>query len=446
MKRILTAIIVTAIIITSVFHSEPIRVYADEAKVVTLGADLSKEQRATILNYLNVNENEVVIVEVNNKEEHEYLDGIATQQQIGTHTYSCSYIEPTHDGGIHIKTANINWVTCEMIRNALVTSGVNNCNIICVSPIEVSGTGALTGIFKAYGQATGEELDEEKVKIASEELITTMSLAEEIGQNEASAVIEEVKEEVIESKVSEEQVVELVDKYLSENNINLTDSQKESLVELMKKISTQEYNIDDIKKAYTDLAEKAKELKEKSEEALGLLDKITNWLSDLWAKISGTYAEKKKADEESAITEQLGILSQTNDAALGANTVTTVTEEQADTSNTAEQKNETEAEQSETGQNEVEQNEAEQNETGVMTSIKRFFNRLFSKDTAGDELKNIIDNNAEQQESTEQDKENEQSENKVDQSEKETGVLDSITYDNETEEDGSKSFSDLLNQ
>ncbi|EPZ56440.1 hypothetical protein H477_2686 [[Clostridium] sordellii ATCC 9714] len=92
-------------------------VFADSSKVVTLGANLTPEQKQTMLKYFGVNKNDAVILDVNNQEERKYLEGIAPESQIGTKTYSCAYVEPTKSGsGINVKTANITWVTSSMIQ------------------------------------------------------------------------------------------------------------------------------------------------------------------------------------------------------------------------------------------------------------------------------------------------------------------------------------------
>ena len=57
--------------------------FADGARVVTIGVNNSPEQRATILKYFGVNENEVVVLEVNNQEERKYLEGVASEAQLG---------------------------------------------------------------------------------------------------------------------------------------------------------------------------------------------------------------------------------------------------------------------------------------------------------------------------------------------------------------------------
>ena len=52
----------------------PIVALADSEKVVTLGANLTEEQRQSMLDYFGVTEDEVMIVEVNNQEERKYLE------------------------------------------------------------------------------------------------------------------------------------------------------------------------------------------------------------------------------------------------------------------------------------------------------------------------------------------------------------------------------------
>lgn len=304
--------------------------FADEVKIVTLGADLSTEEKELILNYFNVKETEVHVITVTNEDEHFYLDGIATQQQIGKRTYSCSYIQPTTDGGIHIKTVNLTWVTCDMIRNALVTSGITNCNVICSAPKEVSGTGALTGIFMAYENFTGKQLDEKKVELASYELVETIELSEDIGQDAATTLMSLIKEQVIvEGLNTAEEISKSLEDYVVENNIELTEEQKDALIKLMLDISEQDYSVEDIKKAYQDIKDTVQSIKDTTEKAMGFLEKTCNWVATTWQKITGTYDEIIATEEAQMVKKQLGILAQTNDKLLSKDTVVTVTEEQS---------------------------------------------------------------------------------------------------------------------
>ena len=84
---------------------------ADSMRVVTLGADLSSEQKATMLKYFKVNADEVEIIEITNQDEVNHLSSYVPLEQIGTRTVSCAYVRPTQSGGIKVRTANLNWVT-----------------------------------------------------------------------------------------------------------------------------------------------------------------------------------------------------------------------------------------------------------------------------------------------------------------------------------------------
>lgn len=334
------ASIISIVLIISMVLATVITVFADESRVLTLGADLTPEQKELILNYLNVDTNSVSVVEVNNSDERQYLEGVIPDQKIGHRTLSCAYIEPTDNGGIHIKTVNLNWVTCDMLRNALVTSGITNCNIIAVAPIEVSGTGSLAGIFKAYESVSGQELSESKKELATNELITTAEMSYDIGSEEASSLISELKQAVIESGLSDENSIkDEVEKYLNENKINLTDDQVWQLVDLLLAISKQDYNIEEIKQSYKDIKQTASDIMEAANETKNFFSKIIQAISDAWHKITGTYEEIKQTEEYQVVSEQLGILLETNDSLLDNNTVVTITEEPEVLDNVDEQQN-----------------------------------------------------------------------------------------------------------
>ena len=74
MNKILRKRMISLAICASVVLGSMSLVFADGARVVTLGANLSSEQKATMLKYFGVNENEVVLLEVNNQEERKYLE------------------------------------------------------------------------------------------------------------------------------------------------------------------------------------------------------------------------------------------------------------------------------------------------------------------------------------------------------------------------------------
>lgn len=231
-------------ILTMASTSLPMIAKADESKVVTLGAQLSEEQKSNMYEYFGTTADQVETITVTNQDERKYMEGIASEAQIGTRTYSCSYVEPTSEGGIQVKTANLTFVTSSMIASTLMTSGVENCNVVAASPIEVSGTGALTGIMMAYETASGEALDEGQKEAATEELVTTGELADSIGQQEAADLMNEVKQEVIEDGITDAaEIRDTVTDAADDLNVTLTEDQIAKIVSLMEKISQYDYDI-----------------------------------------------------------------------------------------------------------------------------------------------------------------------------------------------------------
>ena len=301
---------------------------ADSEKVVTLGADLTEAERTSMLQYFGVTESEVTIVEVNNQEERKYLEGIATESQIGKRTYSCAYIMPTNEGKINVRTANLTWVSTSMIANTLVTAGIDSCDVVAAAPKQVSGTGALTGIIKAYETVTDETLDAEKTELAMEELFETAELGSEIGQEEASAVMNEVKAQVIKDNVTDQQKVEdIVNEVADYYNVQIPEDKVDDVSKLMVDIGSKDYDYDKIQGTMEDLQDKIVEnmddVKESmiraGEESSGILAAIGDFFAGIFGAIGNFFSGLFGGGDDSKEEEGEGdsILDKVDDSALG---------------------------------------------------------------------------------------------------------------------------------
>ena len=233
-KQISSIVVSTMLVLGSMNLS-----YADGTNVVTLGANLSESQKQQMLNYFGVKKDQVLVLDVTNAEERQYLQGVATEGQLGKVTISCSYVEPTKKGnGINVKTANLTWVTSSMIASTLTTAGLEDANVIAAAPYPVSGTGALTGIMKAFEDASGKKLDETKKEIASEELVVTGDLGDDIGQEKATGVMNDIKTEIVKNGTKDtNQIANTINNVVNNYNITITPEQKEQNKGIMKKIA-----------------------------------------------------------------------------------------------------------------------------------------------------------------------------------------------------------------
>ena len=310
-KRISALLICSSIVLGSITPA-----YADGANVVTLGTNLSAEQKQMVLNYFGVKENEVVILEVNNQEERKYLEGVATEAQLGTRTYSCAYVQPTSKGnGLNVKTVNLTYVTSSMIASTLTTCGITDANVIAMTPLSggVSGTGALTGIMKAFEDATGKPLDEGKKEIASEELVITGDLGENIGQDKATGVINDIKTEIIKNNTQDNiQIADTINNITNNYNVTLTPEQQEKLENLMTKVSEQDYDYKEMKDALNSVKdvvnEKLNSIGEKVPTTL--INSVKQWFTGIGDWFANLFNKESK---------DLGILETTNDDLLGEN-------------------------------------------------------------------------------------------------------------------------------
>lgn len=294
-------------------------VKADSATVVSVGADLTEAQKDKMFDYFGVNETEVAVIEVNNDEERQYLEGVATEKQIGYRTYSCAYIEETKEGnGINVKVANLNWVTSHMIKSTLATAGIYDCNVVAAAPFEVSGTGALTGIMKAFEIVTGTELEEEKKEIATEEIVITGNLAEQIGNDEAIAIITEVKDTIIaENVINADEIGQVIIDSSKHYNVTLTDEQVEMITNTMVKIAEQDYDYERLENTFHSIMENAADklgVALENAKDSGFFDKIVNFFRSIVEWFKNLFVSN---DKESTGNVDLGILENTNDDLLG---------------------------------------------------------------------------------------------------------------------------------
>ena len=87
-KRLLSLVLAMVMMVTSgitAFAAE------DDKPILALGANLSEEQKATVLNLLDVNPAELenyTVIYVTNEQEHQYLDQYLSASVIGTKALS----------------------------------------------------------------------------------------------------------------------------------------------------------------------------------------------------------------------------------------------------------------------------------------------------------------------------------------------------------------------
>ncbi|WP_110111202.1 DUF1002 domain-containing protein [Bacillus sp. CGMCC 1.16541] len=277
-KSIILAISMTALLIS------PMKSLADAAEgdvIITLGENLTAEQKETVLNNLNAPE-EAQIITVSNKEEHDYLGDYIPKAQIGSKAISSSSITlGAKDSGISVSTNNIQWVTDDMYINALMTAGVKDAEIEITSPVPVSGTAALTGIIKAYEIQTDQVIPEDVKKVANEEMVQTAKLSDKVGAEKATELMTRVKEEIAKNEPqTEEDLRALIERIASELGITLTDAELDALVDFFNKLKSMNIDWNQVKDQLAVTKEKVTTYLQ-SEEGQSFLQKLKDFLQSL---------------------------------------------------------------------------------------------------------------------------------------------------------------------
>lgn len=235
--------------------------------------------------------NDVEVLTVTNAEEHEYLGDYIASRLIGTKAISSSAIALEEKGtGLKLESKNINWVSDEMYINALATAGVKDATVYVTAPIPVSGTAALTGVIKAYEISADKKIPEDVKQAANEEMVKTAKLGDEIGTEEASALVTKIKEEMAANPpANTEEVREVVESSAKDLGIALNEDQVQSLIDLFNKLK--ELNIDwnAVGDQLTAAKDKLSNFLE-SEEGQSFLDKLKEVFSSLIDAIKSLFS------------------------------------------------------------------------------------------------------------------------------------------------------------
>lgn len=234
---------------------------------LALGADLTPQQQATVLALMGIDTADLTnydVVYVTNDMEHQYLDAYLPSSTIGTKALSSVLImEGKKGSGIQISTKNISYCTVSMYKNALATAGLEDAEIIVAGPTPISGTAALIGALEAYSKMTGDKMQEESLDAAMNELVITGELADAVGGDTAQAeeFMAYLKQEVVKNGLDDEKSIdEAIEKGCKEFDITLTESQKQQLLDVLKKISDLDLDWDQLLEQASDVYDRLEDM------------------------------------------------------------------------------------------------------------------------------------------------------------------------------------------
>lgn len=264
--------------------------------IVALGADLSPEQRASVLQLMELTEADLenyTVIAVTNDQEHQYLDAYLPANVIGSKSLSSVLVSPLAEGsGLQIETHNISYCTVSMYRNALLTAGIQDAEVVVAAPANISGTAALIGAVKAYETMTGEQVSENVLETATNELVVTGEIGDVLGDPEkASEIIAYAKQRIAETGAETTEEIEAIIKETAEKyEIKLSEEDMAKIRELLEKVSKLDLDAGV-------LAEQAEELYQKIQD-MGLnvdKDKVGNFFTRILEAVSDFFKGLKNS-------------------------------------------------------------------------------------------------------------------------------------------------------
>lgn len=254
------------------------------------GADLEGQDLQQTEDDLGV-ENNYETYSVNVNDVSNYIPSSSNLSYI----YSSATIEHKKWGkGVNVKIDtpnNITKVTSEQYQNAAITAGIKNAEIHIASVDQVTGEGALAGIYKAY-EEKGNDLNAEDIQNSNQEMNDLGTISEEnkgkdgYSDEALNASIADIKEQLADIKqnqdkqITQQQVEDIVNKVLDERGLSeiLSNNQIQMINNNMVNVANSNALTSDPKAFKQNAKDVLKKIEKNSD---GLLNKAKDKAKDL---------------------------------------------------------------------------------------------------------------------------------------------------------------------
>ncbi|EXJ23471.1 putative secreted protein [Alkalibacterium sp. AK22] len=201
---------------------------------------------------------------------------------------------------------NITQITEEQYTNAAITAGVEDATIMVASIRPVTGESALTGIYKAF-DVNGEDLDQDRMEVAQEELETTNQIAQENADDEEfestrlDQAMVEIKQQLAELRerqgelATREEIEEIINNALANNDLQtlISQDQIDRLLAFFERYQqTGAIDSDQVRQQLEQLSgnlrDRFGDAWQQAEDS-GLIDQVGNFFRQLWEAIRGLF-------------------------------------------------------------------------------------------------------------------------------------------------------------
>ena len=157
---------------------------------------------------------------------------------------------------VSVDKSTITTITGDMYLSALKSVGITSGHVYVTSPVTATGESALAGIMNSYEVATEVEIPDTVKEAANNEIYTQAEIVQNsnVSADDLSKLVDDVKETVQEENVTDHQtIVNIINNYTINYNINITDSDIENLADSIEQIQNVQGDINSYQAEVSDV-------------------------------------------------------------------------------------------------------------------------------------------------------------------------------------------------
>lgn len=240
--------------------------------VYVYGAGLTQEEAEETKTLLGIEDKNIGYIRIKGEDSLKYINENNNDSQM----ISSIFAKKNNDDVVRVEVMTplmITDVSSLQYSNAAITAGVKGLDIKVASVTQVTGTSALTGVYKLM-EVLGQEVDTERTKAANEEIETINVIAKEhkddenFNKEDLNKAVVEGKQQLINIKESDgnvvaEQVENVTNTVIKDNNLQnvLNNNDVQNLIIMFTNfINIENLNINETKDQLNYLKENAADL------------------------------------------------------------------------------------------------------------------------------------------------------------------------------------------
>ena len=157
---------------------------------------------------------------------------------------------------VSVDKSKITTITGDMYISALKSAGITKGHVYVTSPVQATGESALAGIMNSYEEATDVEIPDSVKEAASDEIYTEAEIVDnsDVSAEELSQLVDQVKEEVSSENITDhDTIVNIINNYVENNNINITNYDIENLADTIEQVQNVQGDVNYYKDQVSDI-------------------------------------------------------------------------------------------------------------------------------------------------------------------------------------------------